>query len=69
MYSNGAGVTQDYTQAFKWFLYAAEHDEPSEKITTSAQQQLGLMYLEGRGVPANFAKSFKWLLKSAEGGA
>ena len=44
-YLEGKGVPQDYAEAAKWFLKAAEQDFPL------AQFNLGLMYVGGIGVP------------------
>ena len=44
MYDNGQGVPQDYNEAVKWYMLAAEQGY------SKAQYNLGLMYALGHGV-------------------
>jgi TPR repeat protein len=60
MYSDGKGVTQDYTEAAKWFRKAADQGD------TAAQLNLGIMYQTGRGVPKDDTEAVKWYRKAAE---
>ncbi|MBA4369259.1 MAG: hypothetical protein C0403_16655, partial [Desulfobacterium sp.] len=62
MYLNGDGVPQNYQEAIKWFLKAAEqgHD--------NAQYNLGIVYEKGKGVPQNMIEAYVWYsLASAQG--
>ena len=62
MYRRGREISQDYTQARKWFRKAAEQGH------AAAQNNLGLMYDHGRGVDQDFVQARKWYLKAAEQG-
>ena len=62
MYANGQGVPQDYAEAIKWFVLAAERGD------ANAQYNLGLYYANGRGVPQDDAEAVKWFRKAAEQG-
>ena len=44
MYHNGQGVSQDYTEAVKWFRLAVLWGR------ANAQYNLGFMYANGQGV-------------------
>lgn len=62
MYRNGVGVTQNHTEAVKWFRKAAgQGDAPG-------QYNLGLMYEEGFGVKQDYAEAAKWYRQAAEQG-
>ena len=56
-YYNGEGVSQNYSEAVKWFTKAAEQNIPE------AQVNLGKMYLEGKGVKRDPQTAKKWLEK------
>ncbi|MCH8947903.1 MAG: sel1 repeat family protein, partial [Acidobacteria bacterium] len=56
----GQGVPQDYKEAFKWWLRAAEHGH------AQAQAQLGVLYANGQGVPQNYVEAAKWTRRAAE---
>lgn len=60
MYFKGQETAQNYKEALKWFLRAAEQELPE------AQYNTGLMYYEGKGVPQNFTEALKWFNKAAE---
>jgi hypothetical protein len=62
MYYEGRGVSQDYSEAAKWFLMAAEQGE------AKAQYNMGDMYKEGEGVPQDYDEAAKWYLKAAKQG-
>ncbi len=62
MYSNGEGVTQDYTEALKWYRKAAEQGN------AFAQGSLGNMYQQGLGVPQDYVQSYAWFQLATEGG-
>jgi TPR repeat protein len=62
-YRYGQGVTQDYTEAIKWYHKAAEHNY------TKAQHALGSYYLFGdilKGVEKDYVKAVMWFRKAAE---
>jgi hypothetical protein len=60
-YYYGKGVKQDYVEAKKWFIQAAEQGD------LNAQYALGWMYL-GNGAEGNYSEAFKWFLKAAKHG-
>ena len=60
MYANGQGVKQDYFEAVRWFLQAAEQG------VASAQANLGSAYTAGRGVRQDDTEAVKWFKKAAE---
>ena len=60
MYANGQGVPQDYKEAGKWALLAAEQGD------SDAQCNLGLMYYEGQGVPEDHEEAVRWWRLAAE---
>ena len=60
MYFNGWGVTQNYSEALKWFNKAAENDKDE------AEYYLGEMYYKGLGVPQDKAEAVKWYRLAAE---
>lgn len=62
IYANGKGVTQDYSEARKWFRKAAK------KGNNEAWKNIGWTYAFGQGVPRNYLKAFYWFRKSAEHG-
>lgn len=62
MYDQGKGVTQNPTEAVKWYRLAAEQGD------AAAQIDLGVMYHNGRGVPQNYAEAVKWYRLAAEQG-
>ena len=55
-------VTQDFTEALKWYSKAAE------QFHASAHFSVGMLHLIGLGVPSNETEAFKWIRKSAEQG-
>jgi len=54
MYEQGQGVLQNYAEAAKWHLKAAEQDNGL------AQTSLGRMYDLGLGVPQNCIRAHMW---------
>ncbi len=58
----GKGVEQNYKEAMKWYLKAAEQD------SSLAQSTIGYMYDLGLGVEQNYKEAMKWYLKAAEQG-
>jgi len=61
-YDEGLGVSQDYTEAFKWFRFAAEQGH------ANSQFRVGDMYMSGNGVAKNDTEAVKWVRKAAEQG-
>ncbi len=55
MYLLGDGIKQDYPQAQKWFLAAANQGE------SNAQFHLGKIYKDGLGVDKNLSLARTWL--------
>jgi TPR repeat protein len=61
-YHTGLGVTQDYTEAVKWYRKAAEQG------FALAENNLGWMYLKGLGVPQDREKAILWFTRAAKQG-
>lgn len=62
MYSLGEVVAQDYAEAMKWYLKAADQGH------AGAQGLMGMTYYQGEGVPRDYAEAMKWLrLAAAQG--
>ena len=72
MYYDGIGVTQDYTQAFKWYEQAAKNryrstvDGSWSKGSERAQYLIALMYYKGLGVNKDKAMAKEWLEVSCD---
>jgi uncharacterized protein len=62
LYSNGHGVDKDDTQAFIWFLHAAESG------IAQAQHMVGVCYGQGLGVEKNSQQSLLWIKRAARHG-
>lgn len=63
LYFQGHGnISQDYSEAIRWFKKAAELDN------TAAMSHLGSIYYQGVGVEKNAKEAFMWKKKAAEGG-
>ncbi len=62
MYEKGWGISQDYTEAVKWYREAAEQGH------ARAQYSMGLAYEYGRGVSQDHDEAMKWYHKAAEQG-
>lgn len=62
MYENGQSVQQDYQEAARWYLKAANqgHD--------GAQNNLGKLYEEGQGVEQDHIIAVQWYQKAADQG-
>ena len=54
MYDIGLGVTQDYSEAFKWYKLAAEQG------FAMAQSNIGNMYYEGLGITQYYINAVEW---------
>jgi len=77
LYEKGQGVPQDYAEALKWNLKAAEqgnakalkwYRKAAEQGNAEAQFHLGLMYDKRLGVPQDYAEAVKWYREAAEQG-
>jgi TPR repeat protein len=62
MFEHGVGVKQDYAEARKWYLKAAEQDD------AKAEFSLGVLCARGRGAPKNYAEAARWFRKAAARG-
>jgi hypothetical protein len=62
LYYQGRGVSQDDSNAAKWFRLAADQGE------AHAQFNLGVMYAEGQGVPQDYAEATRWYRLAADQG-
>ena len=62
VYYVGEGVSQDYTEALKWFRMAAD-----QRLADS-QHMLGVMYDLGDGVPQDYAEATRWYRVAADQG-
>ena len=62
MYYLGNGVSQDYTEAAKWYTLAAKQGD------AVSQFNLGNMYHDGQGVPQDYKESVKWYSLAAKQG-
>ncbi len=63
MFDRGEGVPQDYQEAFRWYVLAAEAGQPG------AMNSLGLMYALGHGVSQDHSEAMKWWTKAADSGS
>lgn len=61
-YYDGKGVTENLTEAVKWFTKAAEQEN------AKAEYNLGNCYYYGYGVYENYGEAEKWYTKAAEQG-
>jgi hypothetical protein len=62
MYFHGKGVAQDYNEAAKLYLKAAEQGHPE------AQYNLLLMYGKGKGLPQSNKNAYIWSSIAASNG-
>ena len=62
MYRDGKGVSQDYSEAVKWYRKSAEQGN------AYAQNNLGWMYSKGYGVSQDYSEAVKWYRKAARQG-
>jgi TPR repeat protein len=63
MFDRGEGVSQDYEEAFRWYVLAAAGGQ------AAAMNSLGLMYALGHGVSQDYAEAMKWWTKAVDGGS
>jgi len=59
LFYNGTGVKQDYKEAEKWYLKAAEIGNGN------AQHTLGIMCFYGKGIKQDYYSASQWFFKSA----
>lgn len=62
LYLKGWGVTQNYGEAFRWYLKAASQGN------AVGQGKLGLMHYYGLGVPEDHAEAARWFRDAGERG-
>ena len=62
IYEHGLDVNQDYDEARKWYLLAAEQGN------ADAMNQLGGMFVQGLGVAQDYNAAIKWARLAAEQG-
>jgi DNA-directed RNA polymerase subunit RPC12/RpoP len=62
LYLTGRGTLQDFSEAAKWLILAAEQNHPL------AQYELGLLYQVGQGVDLDNEKSYMWFNLAAAAG-
>ena len=60
MHVSGQGVPQNFKEALRWYMKAAEQGY------AGAQSNLGVMHQVGKGVPQNFKEALRWYTKAAE---
>jgi len=60
MNETGLGGQQDYAEAMRWFMLAANHG------SAEAQSKVGFMHGNALGVELNFPESLRWFLMAAE---
>jgi TPR repeat protein len=61
-YELGFGVTQDFSEAVRWYRKSAEQGE------ALGQRNLGVSYLSGIGVTQDYSEAVRWFRKSADQG-
>ena len=62
MFEQGAGCTQNYSEAAYWY------EEAAKRGHAEAFNNLGVLYREGRGVEQNFQRAFVCFSRAAEKG-
>jgi hypothetical protein len=62
MYQHGNGVSQDDTEAMKWYRKAADAGN------ATAMYNIGWLYENGKGVSRDYTKAKKWYRKAADAG-
>ena len=62
LYSNGRGVQQDHSEAFKWYMKSAELGD------VDAMLKLGIAYEDGLGVEKNYGEASRWYQKAYDSG-
>jgi hypothetical protein len=59
MYEDAEGVSQDYSQAAKWYRAACKHKFNGGGAGQGCNN-LGLLYLDGHGVKRNRVEAYKY---------
>jgi hypothetical protein len=62
LYATGDGVRQDYREAMRWFLAAAELGN------VRAQSKVATCFWAGKGVPKDYSKAYFWASLAEAGG-
>lgn len=62
LYDNGEGVTEDHSEAARWYEAAAKQGN------IAAQISLGGLYKDGEGVLQSYSQSLRWYRAAAEQG-
>ena len=62
LYQSGKGVTQDFEEAMRWYLKAADQGY------ANAHNNIGVMYENGQGVAKDYSEAIKWYLEAANQG-
>jgi TPR repeat protein len=62
MYDSGTGVQRDSSEAFRWWMKAAQ------KGNAVAQYNVAVMYAAGEGVEKNYTQAVEWYRKAAAQG-
>ena len=62
MFEQGAGCTQNYSEAAFWY------EEAAKRGHKEAFNNLGVLYKEGKGVPQNFQRAYVCFSRAAEAG-
>jgi TPR repeat protein/Zn-dependent protease with chaperone function len=60
MYTNGAGVTPDFKEAYKYYKLGADHNIPN------GLENLGMAYFHGRGIARNVDKAYELVKKASD---
>ena len=61
-YAQGTGVSQNYTEAVKWYRRAAAQED------AQAQHNLGYAYFNGQGVRQDYGLAVEWFRKAVQQG-
>jgi hypothetical protein len=61
-YATGQDVTQDYSEAMRWFLRAADQGN------IHAQATVAVWLMAGRGAPQDYGQAYYWALLAQAGG-
>jgi hypothetical protein len=61
-YATGEDVTQDYSEAMRWFLRSADHGNVHAQATVAAWM------LAGRGAAQDYSQAYYWALLAQAGG-
>ena len=68
MYYLGKGVVQDYTEAAKYYTFAATQEGTIARARAIAQNMLGVMYYAGDGVLQDYILAHMWANIAAANG-